>query len=205
MQTVNGHYFGCPMAHEHQSPMEQSQNGSDKPEPQGDRSFDEFTFGERAQLLRYFRNHLPSEEDAQDAVQESFMRLLRYRDSDPPSAWGPLLYRIASNTVAEFFRRRTTRSHNKHVALGDELISQDPSQEELIEQEQRAALLRAAILALPSRCRQVYLLSRADKLTYPQIATRCGISVKTVEKHMVHALLLLHQQVGGKAKGASVT
>lgn len=167
-------------------------------------AFDAFTRAQHGHLLRYFRSHLPCDEDAHDAAQESFMRLLRYRDSEPSTAWRPLLFRIASNIVAEFFRRGAVRGLNKHVSLADEvLVSQAPSQEDLIEQGQREALLRAAIVALPSRCRQVYMLSRVDDLTYPQIAKHCGISVKTVEKHIVHALALLQQRVGGRANGAS--
>ncbi|MDR6841305.1 RNA polymerase sigma factor [Pseudoxanthomonas sacheonensis] len=166
-------------------------------------AFDAFARAQQSHLLCYFRSHLPSDEDAKDAAQESLMRLLRYRNSEPASTWRPLLFRIASNIVAEFFRRGAVRGLNKHVSLADEvLVSQVPSQEDLIEQGQREALLRSAIVALPPRCRQVYMLSRVDGLTYPQIAKHCGISVKTVEKHIIHALALLQQWVGGRADGA---
>jgi RNA polymerase sigma-70 factor (ECF subfamily) len=48
--------------------------------------------------------------------------------------------------------------------------------------------VRAAILALPPRCRAVYLMNRMDGLSYSEIARRCGISAKAVEKHMSRAL-----------------
>ncbi len=47
---------------------------------------------------------------------------------------------------------------------------------------------RAAVGRLPSRCRQIFLLSREDGLTYPEIARVLGISVKTVETQMGRAL-----------------
>lgn len=171
-------------------------------EPCVERAFDAFSREQRSHLLRYFRTHLPSDEDAQDATQESLMRMLRYRDTEPARAWRPLLFRIASNVVAEFFRRGAVRGISVSIA-DEELVSDVPSQEDVIELEQREALLRAAIRALPARCRQVYLLSRVDGLTYTQIAKHCGISVKTVEKHIIHALALLQQRVGGGAGRAS--
>lgn len=191
------------MAHGHNNLLDLRRDFPAEDQYLDEEAFDAFTRAQRSHLLCYFRSHLPSEEDAHDAVQESFMRLLRYRDSEPATAWRPLLFRIASNIVAEFFRRGAVRGLNKHVSLADEvLVSQAPSQEDLIEQEQREALLRAAIVALPPRCRQVYMLSRVEGLTYPQIAKHCGISVKTVEKHIIHALALLQQRVGGRVDGA---
>jgi len=52
---------------------------------------------------------------------------------------------------------------------------------------------------LPPKCRQVFLLSRAQRMTYPQIAVHCGISVKMVEKHISHALAICMKKVGASA------
>jgi DNA-directed RNA polymerase specialized sigma24 family protein len=51
---------------------------------------------------------------------------------------------------------------------------------------------------LPPKCQQVFLLSRAQRMTYPQIAVHCGISVKMVEKHISHALEICARKVGGR-------
>lgn len=166
--------------------------------------FDAFSCNQYPALLRFMRSRLPTEEDAHDAAQESFTRLLRYRESEPAEAWRPLLYRIAVNVVGEQFRRGSSHRLKQHVPLeGLELPSQAPEQEELIERRQRKALLREAILALSPRSRQVYLLSRVDGLTYPQIAKRCGISVKAVEKSISRTMATLAQHVGAGGSRAS--
>ncbi|MFL6577461.1 MAG: sigma factor-like helix-turn-helix DNA-binding protein [Povalibacter sp.] len=43
----------------------------------------------------------------------------------------------------------------------------------------------------------MFLLSRVQHMTYPQIAVHCRISVKMVEKHISHALAICMKKVGG--------
>jgi RNA polymerase sigma-70 factor (ECF subfamily) len=166
-------------------------------------AFDAFACDERAELLRYLRGHLPTDADAQDAAQESVLRLLRYR-AHPADAWRPLLYRIAGNVVAEFYRRGAARRSNQHVPLDSVEPPSDALElEERAERRQRKARLRDAILALPPRSRQIYLLSRVDRLTYAQIAQRCGISTKAVEVSISRTLAVLARSVGGGDRRAS--
>lgn len=166
--------------------------------------FEAFSREQYGALLHFLRLRVPNEEDAKDAAQESLMRLMRYRETEPDSAWKPLLYRIAINVVNEQYRRGGVRQATKQISLDNlEIPSEDPTQEELIEREQQQAWLRAAVLGLPARCRQVYLLSRMQGMTYTQIARHCDISVKTVEKHMTQALAGLCSKVGSGAADAS--
>ena len=154
--------------------------------------------------MNFLRRRTANEEDAKDAAQESLMRLMRYRDAEPEGAWRPLLYRIAINIVGEQYRRSNARQCSHHVAIDNlELVSDEPTQEELVARAEQEAWLRQAILSLPPRWRQIYLLSRMQGMTYAQIASHCSISVKTVEKHMTNALAALCDRVGSGAAGAS--
>lgn len=150
-----------------------------------------FIRAEQPALLRFLRNRISPQEDAEEAAQDSFMRLLRYQYSKPAFAWRFLLYRIATNIITDHARH--VRSHHvaQHVPLDDLAIAaSEPSQERQVSGEQELALLRAAILDLPPKCRQVFLLNRVQGMSYAQIARHLGISVKMVEKHIHKAVTL---------------
>ncbi len=161
------------------------------------REFEAFVRGQRETLVGFLRRRLPSEDDAQDIAQESLVRLMRYR-GQPPEAWTALLYRIALNAINDRARRALTHHDARHVSLDDgmaELMSPEPTQEQRLATQQQLALLQRALLALPTRCREVYLLNRIEGLSYTEIARHCGISVKAVEKHIGKALALLRRSL----------
>jgi RNA polymerase sigma factor (sigma-70 family) len=164
--------------------------------------FEAFLRDEREALFKFLLTRLPTEEDAQDAVQESLIRMIRYRDSEPPEAWKRLLYRIAVNVAND--QHRYARSHHTagHVTIDDALgaVSTDePTHDEQLVQQQEFAAVVEIILTLPPRCQEIFLLNRVEGMTYVQVAETCGISLKAVEKHMTRALAALRTQLGKPA------
>ncbi|HEY1140400.1 MAG TPA: sigma-70 family RNA polymerase sigma factor [Lysobacter sp.] len=163
---------------------------------EGGDGFDGFLREHRSILVAWL-NRRVGEDDAQDVAQEAFVRLMRYR-ALPVEELRPLMYRIAINVIHDRGRRDSTRQVFAHVSLDQDFVglpSLEPAHETRIEHEQELALVRAAILKLPERCRQVYLLNRIDGMSYSQIAQHCGISVKAVEKHIGKALSLLRSKL----------
>ncbi len=148
-------------------------------------SFARFIRENAPRLARFLARLRVREDDVQDVAQESVARLLRYRDSEPPDAWAALLYRIAINVARD--RARHER-HAPSSSLETDSIASDDSPEQHASDHEALARARAAILRLPSRCRAVYLMHRIDGLSYSEIARRCEISTKAVEKHMSRAL-----------------
>lgn len=165
----------------------------------GEAAFDRFLAEQREPLLGFLRHRTRSEADAQDVVQESMVRLLRYRDRQPEEAWKPLLYRIAVNVLHDHARRFNSRCGEGHESLGMEvenLPADEPSMEQRLSDQQELARIRSLILQLPTRCREIYLLNRIEGMSYSEIATHCGISVKAVEKQITKALAALRKGVG---------
>jgi RNA polymerase sigma-70 factor (ECF subfamily) len=168
--------------------------------------FEAFLRDEREALLKFLRTRLPTEEDAQDAVQESLIRMIRYRDGEPPEAWKRLLYRIAVNIAND--QHRYARSHRSagHVTMEDALDAtpaDEPAHDEHLMQQEELAAVVEIILTLPPRCQEIFLLNRVEGMTYVQVAETCGISLKAVEKHMTRALAALRRQLGNPGPVAS--
>ncbi|GLQ91465.1 RNA polymerase sigma factor [Dyella acidisoli] len=148
-------------------------------------------------LLQFLRARTASEQDAEDAAQESMAKLLRYRESEPPSAWKQLLYRIAVNVAHDQYRVALSHHSKDHVALDSlEIAAGEHNPEQRALYDQQVARLTRAIMELPPKCQRVYLLKRVHGLSHAQIAERCGISMKMVEKHLATALTQLRRKVG---------
>ena len=132
-----------------------------------------------AMLRRRFGRGI--EADADDVVQETYARLSTSdaREIRKPQA---LLMRVASNLAKDMLRRRAVRSrHAQQVAADDEAVRPTSSLADEI-------LLKEAILSIPELYREVFVLSRFAGLTYEEIATRCGLTVKAVEWRLTKAI-----------------
>ncbi|WP_202841563.1 RNA polymerase sigma factor [Luteimonas saliphila] len=160
--------------------------------------FEAFLRDEREALLKFLLTRLPTDEDAQDAVQESLIRMIRYRDSEPPEAWKRLLYRIAVNVANDQHRYARSRHAAEHVTDDslDAVPTDAPGHDEQLVQQQELDAVIEVILTLSPRCQEIFLLNRVQGMTYVQVAETCGISTKAVEKHMANALAALRRQLG---------
>lgn len=65
-----------------------------------------------------------------------------------------------------------------------------------IEMDELNRLIQEAILALPERCREVFIKSRKENMSYKEIAESMNISVKTVETQIIKALKRIKATLG---------
>jgi RNA polymerase sigma-70 factor (ECF subfamily) len=155
-------------------------------------------------LIRFLQQRLRVKEDAVDIAQEAYIRMMQYEGSTKIHSPSSMLFRIAINIANDLGRAEAARRVSEQVPLdGLELASPQPSAERQIAASQDLEILYAAIERLPPKCRQVFLLSRAQRMTNRQIAAHCGISMKMVEKHISHALAICMKKVGGHGENPS--
>lgn len=138
--------------------------------------------------------------EAQEVVQEAFLRLWRKRESVRLPTVEPLIYRIATNLASN--RRRTRRlwrwttleAVRERPAAGDGAGTR-------LDRERREALVRAAVEALPERLRRVVVLCEVSDLTYAQVGEILGIPAGTVGSRRNQALALLRGRLRDLAVG----
>lgn len=145
---------------------------------------------EEGRLRRFFQRRLSSREDAADATQETFLRMLSVPRStliENPQAY---LFQVA-RSVASLTLARSAREARLFApeALGLDQADETPGQERIVAGRQSLLLMAHAIAELPNRCQQVFILSRLHGLSNGEIATELGISRNMVEKHIIRALL----------------
>lgn len=161
-------------------------------------AFSQFVDERRGALLGFLVKLGVASEDAKDLVQEALLRLLRYQDTAKPEEWTPLAYRIVLNLHRDKQRQAATQAGAGTINTDEQLAalpSLDESPERQLSNQQQLTLVRTAILQLPPRCKEIYLLNRIDGMSYPAIAQRCGITVKAVEKNISRALRELRMKV----------
>lgn len=140
---------------------------------------------------------LGDRELAQDAVQETFVRVWRFADSlDPDRDLEPWLFRVARNTAYDLNRKRQRRPQ---AADADptpvlEAVSEHRPDQRPDEAAMAAATMwqvRGAIDELPGGEREVVRLQHLEGYTQPEIADLLGISVGTVKSrsHRAHRRL----------------
>jgi RNA polymerase sigma-70 factor (ECF subfamily) len=142
-----------------------------------------------APLERFFRRRVSVRAEVDDLVQEVFLRLARQDGTetiDNPQAY---VFQVAANILRDRGRRRLTHSADEHQSFEDELHGADAlSPERVLAARQSVARLKVALLKLPLRTQQVFVLHRFEGLRYGEIANRLGVSLSAVEKHMMKAM-----------------
>jgi RNA polymerase sigma factor (sigma-70 family) len=138
-------------------------------------------------LMSYLAGLLGDRSDAEDVFQETCLRLLDANDLERhmPRARA-YAFRIASNLAYDRFRRRRTRRQS--IAPVDVSDEQSPLPEIIIDLERALERVEETLLELAPRCRRVFLLRVSEGLSYALIAEKLGVSKRTVEREMKHAI-----------------
>jgi RNA polymerase sigma factor (sigma-70 family) len=151
-----------------------------------------------ASLLRFLRRRLSVVDDADDIAQETYIRMMKYEGSREIASPSAMLYRVAVNVANDHGRTAQVRWSARRCDIDDvQIVSDQPSAERAAIAQQTLNILLNVIEHLPPKCKEVFLLSREHGMTYPEIARRCGISVKMVEKQISHAIAICLRNVGG--------
>jgi RNA polymerase sigma-70 factor (ECF subfamily) len=145
-------------------------------------------------LVRVAEAMLRERAMAEEIAQDVMLELWRRRESldVTESVRGYLLQATRNRTLNALRHRAIERKSEPHVIDG---VGQLPSTDAAAREGEIEVALQSAIADLPDRCRQVFELSRVDGLKYAEIATRLGISVKTVEVQMGKALRILRERL----------
>jgi RNA polymerase sigma-70 factor (ECF subfamily) len=142
---------------------------------------------------------LRSHHDAEDATQETFMRVLRYRsklcDVEDAKTW---LARIAWRVAVDRYKRLR---HSQEISLeerdkpGMEIASSDVPADESIHGAQVGGTLEKLITALPEKLRQPLILSTVEEMSPREVAATLGINEAAVRSRVFRARQILRDRL----------
>jgi RNA polymerase sigma-70 factor (ECF subfamily) len=127
--------------------------------------------------------------EAEDAVQEAFLRVLKHREKISEirdlRVW---LVRITWNVVLDKKRRSKTRPENEDIAdFARVLPTSDRRADEVLISSQEHNRILQAIDQLPAKERQALLLSAVQELSTPEIAEVLGTTESSIRSRIFRA------------------
>lgn len=136
-----------------------------------------------APLVLYLHSILDSVEAAEDAAQESYVRLWEHRDRWTSGSARPVIFRIGRNVALDLrrraeVRRRWMRNHRRDT------VPSPPTPEDGYTANELHRQFREALESLPPRRREVFELIRLRGLSHRDVAQVLDISYQTVANHL---------------------
>jgi len=170
------------------------------PEPVGPLSFEREMLPHLDAAYNFARWLTRNEHDAQDVVQEVYLRAFRFFDQLRGENARPWLLRIVRNTCFTWLRRN--RSFHPTTEFDEALYGPDPlslNPEEVLLRNERGTVLRHAMKTLPRRLREVLVLRELEGLSYKEIAEATGTPAGTVMSRLSRARAELRESLTNRA------
>jgi RNA polymerase sigma-70 factor (ECF subfamily) len=156
------------------------------------------------QLLRHLdaayslaRWIMRDDHDAEDIVQEAYMRAYKRFSTFTGGNGRAWLLTIVRNCSYDLLKRNGTRSRDdafdEEVHIVSTRSTRDP--EAALLREERAELVRNALTDLPPEHRDILILREMEELSYTEIASRTGVALGTVMSRLSRARSRLQQDL----------
>ena len=147
-------------------------------------------------LHKFVFMFLKQEEDAEEIVQEAFVKIWESRGKiDIYSSFESFLFTIAYNATMSLLRKRITEAKSREYLKS---LQQIDTAEQVINEIQFKELdekVQSLLQQITPRQKEIYLLSREDGLTHKEIAQKLNISESTVNNHLVTTIKYLKSHI----------
>jgi RNA polymerase sigma-70 factor (ECF subfamily) len=134
-----------------------------------------------------------NEHDAEDVVQEAYVRAFTFFDGFRGEDGRSWLLSVVRNTCYTWLEKHRTREPPLSLDESVHAPSSALNPEQLFLKQVASAELRAAVEALPVEFREVIVLRELEELSYKQIASVLGIPMGTVMSRLTRGRARLHQ------------
>ena len=139
------------------------------------------------ELLAFVSSRLGSSVEAEDIVQDVFLRLLTITAATLPA----LVYTMIRNRIADYYRRHTTFEQYEHFIKG--VCSEETTTESVFSAKEIMERLERGLVRLPENCRDIYRLHIYGGMKVSEISLQLGEGYKSVEHRLGFARKTMRQ------------
>lgn len=145
-------------------------------------------------LKAYLQGAFPAVRDAEDVVQESFLRLWKLRAGHPIRSAKAFLFTVARNIALDSVRRLRTSPISAVPDLAAlPVVEENADVSGAVSTNEEVSLLVDALQSLPARCREIIMLRKFQNLSQKEVAARLGISEGTVQEQVYRGVRRLEK------------
>lgn len=146
----------------------------------------------RDEIVHFIAVRITDADEAEDRVQDIFLRLLCGHQLITPQTLPSLVYTMARHSVADCFRRRRVFEEYEHyIKKGDSV----EDMESVISASQLMERMERSLARLPEACGRIYRLHIYDGLKVSDIARELSLPYKQVENRLGQARRHVRQQL----------
>jgi RNA polymerase sigma factor (sigma-70 family) len=142
----------------------------------------------RPALIAFFVRRIHDHSEAEDLTQEVLMRVAQRAASIDERGPDAYVFQIAANLLRDRSRRlkvRATYQSAFGVVDADRIEELEPGR--VVQGRHSLAVVLKALNELPERTRNIFILARLESMKQREIADILGLSLRTVEQHVIRA------------------
>lgn len=156
------------------------------------------------QLFGFIRSRVPTNEDAEDILQDVWYQLSNQSSPDEIESMSGWLHRVAKNKITDKYRRKKETSLDDYSNADDDgellhiadLFLADTNDTDTKELQQLFwETLFDALEELPEKQREVFILNELEEKTLQQVADMKGENLKTIISRKRYAVLHLRKRL----------
>lgn len=148
-----------------------------------------------APLYRYASGLIADEMQAEELVQEVFLKLWQQREQIKiETNVQAYLYRAVHNNAMNLLNHEKVKAkYQTYMKTRTAQYADSPSK--MLDAKELKEQIAQAMNKIPEKCRAIFFMSRQESFSYKEIAEKLGLSIKTVENQMSKALKILREEL----------
>lgn len=136
----------------------------------------------RAELLAYASTRLGDSDEAEDLVQNTFLRILTSDMLVTEQTLPALVFTICRNLVTDYYRHRASRHEYEHYIQSS--YDKGMSMESVFYAADIVEAMERGMIRIPENCRNIYRMHILGGMRVSEISEQTGEKYKTVENRL---------------------